>query len=311
MKNTILQTISAVLGHLFSCQEINQWIRIRTPYLYPDRDVIDFYCKASQNFYWLTDLGETTRWLMSQSGSDSLSKRQDELIEEILLTHQVEERQGTLAIQVENIENFPEAIVHLAQATIAISSLWVLCENRSVPRTSVSRTYGAPTIKDQFFYILKENRINFTRNSRFRGRSGRNWQVDFHIQQNHIYFVKVLSASSPAIIKTKANDAIAAWEDLKPIDPKNPDQKEPEFISLLNDTIAVWPQEIICQLNKWSQIIFWSDHGILMQQILVDRNGDSVQHSEIPGSKSRAQYSSLYPDPYQNPSPVPESLPHS
>lgn len=42
------QAIAETLGDLFFCTEVMGYTRIRTPYLYPDGDVIDLFYKVSQ-----------------------------------------------------------------------------------------------------------------------------------------------------------------------------------------------------------------------------------------------------------------------
>lgn len=67
----------------FDCSEVNGFIRIRTPYLYPDGDVIDLFYKTQGEQRILTDLGETLRWLMTQTATQHLSKKQEQAIQDI------------------------------------------------------------------------------------------------------------------------------------------------------------------------------------------------------------------------------------
>ena len=86
MTTSPCQLISETLGELFICSEVKGFTRIRTPYLYPDGDVIDLFYKISQGRGIITDLGETIRWLLSQTVTDYLSKKQEQAIQDILLT---------------------------------------------------------------------------------------------------------------------------------------------------------------------------------------------------------------------------------
>ncbi|GBF80953.1 DUF1828 domain-containing protein [Aphanothece sacrum] len=73
----IYQIISLTIGRQFSCSTIDGFVRIRTPYLYPDGDFIDLYLKQKEEGYILTDLGETIRWLKMQSISQKMSEKQE------------------------------------------------------------------------------------------------------------------------------------------------------------------------------------------------------------------------------------------
>jgi len=64
---TPCELITEQIGLLFSCSPVNQYIRIQTPFLYPDGDVIDIFDRAEGDAVTLTDLGETLRWLRMQT----------------------------------------------------------------------------------------------------------------------------------------------------------------------------------------------------------------------------------------------------
>jgi len=80
---TICESIKDNIGALFKCSEINQYVRVRTPFLFPDGDVIDLFAKQQGELVSLTDLGETVRWLRMQSFSQRRSPKQLQLIEDI------------------------------------------------------------------------------------------------------------------------------------------------------------------------------------------------------------------------------------
>ena len=112
------QTFADTIGQLYTCTEINGLVRIRTPYLYPDGDVIDLYLKPETQT--LTDLGETLRWLDMQTVSQTLSKKQEFFLQDIQITHGVELFNGMLVVRGEN--NLSEAITRLAQAAIMVET---------------------------------------------------------------------------------------------------------------------------------------------------------------------------------------------
>ena len=87
---THCEAIAEQIGGLFSCTPVREYVRIRTPFLYPDGDVIDLFLKESQGNVTLTDLGETLRWLRGQSISQRRSAKQQQLIEDVCLTHGIE-----------------------------------------------------------------------------------------------------------------------------------------------------------------------------------------------------------------------------
>ena len=67
---------------------------IRTPYLYPDGDNIDLFCKAEGDAVTVTDIAETAGWLRMQSVAARRPPEQNRIIDEVCAAHGVEFRQG-------------------------------------------------------------------------------------------------------------------------------------------------------------------------------------------------------------------------
>ena len=148
MTTSPCQLISETLGELFICSEVKGFTRIRTPYLYPDGDVIDLFYKVSQGRGIITDLGETIRWLLSQTVTDYLSKKQEQAIQDILLTHDVEQYRGSFIVRLRNNESLNDALMRLAQVSIAVSNLYFLFRVRL---TSSIQDEVAEALKERLF----------------------------------------------------------------------------------------------------------------------------------------------------------------
>lgn len=248
------------LDSLFMCkEERNGFTRIRTPYLYPDGDVIDVYFKISHDRPLITDLGETKRWLMSQTTSEALSQKQGQALQDILLTHDVEEYRGALVVRAGEVEGLAAAMTRLAQAAIAISNLWFL-----------SRTRLVSTLEEEIAELLSEHRVKFQSNEKLPGRSGRNWRVDFHtFHPDHSSLVQVLSTGSKAAANTKANNVVAAWLDLTQL---KFGTQPLRFISLFDDTLDVWQEETIRQLEELSDIAYWSESERFIEMLTTSNS---------------------------------------
>ena len=92
--------IQQSVGELFTCSQVNEYTRIRTPFLYPDGDVIDVFLKEKGEVITLTDLGESLRWLKMQTLSPRRSPKQRKLVEDVCLTHGLEFFRGMLVLRV-------------------------------------------------------------------------------------------------------------------------------------------------------------------------------------------------------------------
>ena len=118
MTPTPCEQIVQGMGELFECSQIDGYTRIRTPYLYPDGDVTDLYLAEDGGTSTLTDLGETLRWLRSETVSDRKTARQRRLIEEVCLTHGVELYKGMLVVRAWGEEDLGSAVTWLSQAAL-------------------------------------------------------------------------------------------------------------------------------------------------------------------------------------------------
>jgi Domain of unknown function DUF1828 len=250
------QQLSDTIGQLFDCTEINGAVRIRTPYLYPDGDVIDIFYKTQGDQQVLTDFGETLRWLEMQTQKQDLSKRQELVLQDIRLTHSIEMYKGMLMVRVGQDESLSEAITRLGQAIVRVSDLWFLARTRVIE-----------SILDEVVELLQENQIQFEQNVKLLGRSTRNWKVDFHTwNPKSSALIQVLSTGSRAAANRKVNDVVAAWTDLNQLKAgREPNQ----FISLFDDTLDVWGNENIRQLEEFSNITYWSRPEELVELLVA------------------------------------------
>lgn len=94
--------------------------RVRTSYCYPDGEVIDLFCESSKDGKFVTDIGETIRWLLSHTTADCLSEQQIQKIQDILSRYGVKLYQGIFVGYLSDDESFDDALERLASACIAI-----------------------------------------------------------------------------------------------------------------------------------------------------------------------------------------------
>ena len=233
------------IGALFVCSEQGQYQRIRTPYLYPDGDVIDLFCKAVGDVIEVSDLGETTRWLRTQTLSPKRSAKQNALIEDACLTHGVEFYRGMLMARCRPGDSLANVVLRVAQAALRVSDVWFTFRTRSVE-----------SVTDEVADFLAERRLPFDRGEKLAGRSGRSWTVDFHVRApGRSSLVQVLSTGSRSAARTIAEHVLAAWYDLNHL-AVGPEALR--FVSLFDDTIDVWSPEDFRLVEQLSTIARWS-----------------------------------------------------
>lgn len=237
--------IANTVGELYECSSINGFVRIRTPYLYPDGDVIDLYLQEKDGQITLTDLGDTLRWLRMQTVTRQKTDKQEALIRDICLTLGIEQYRGMLLLRVKQNEPLASAITRLAQATIRVSDLWF-----------TFRTRAFESIQEEVAEFLSELKIPFTQNEKVRGRSGRTRTIDFHTRHpRQSAFIEVLSTGSRAAANAKVDSIFATWSDTHYL---KVGQNDIKFVSLFDDTLDIWTADNFQFLEGISDVAYWS-----------------------------------------------------
>jgi Domain of unknown function DUF1828 len=239
------QVIAQQIGELFVCTPHDRYTRIRTPYLYPDGDVIDLFLRQNGDVSTLTDLGETLRWFRMQTPSLRRSPKQRQIIEDVCLNHGVELFRGMLVIRVDSERDLGPAVTRLSQAALRVSDLWFSVRNRAVQ-----------SITDEVADFLTEKEIRYERSEKIPGRSGRIWPVDFHTwTPNRSSLVYVLSTGSRASAKSIVEHVVASWYDMSHM------KVGPQplgFVSLFDDTLDIWSDEDLRLAGQLSDVSRWS-----------------------------------------------------
>ena len=109
------------IGSSFTCSEQGEYLRVRTPYRYPDGDYIDLFCKVEGGELTVSDLAVTTGWLRMQSAALRRSSRQKLIIEDVCVTHGIEFHRGMLRARCRSIDELAEVVTRVAQAALRIS----------------------------------------------------------------------------------------------------------------------------------------------------------------------------------------------
>ncbi|MGC9260571.1 MAG: DUF1828 domain-containing protein [Phycisphaerae bacterium] len=252
------ERLSAGISRLFVCSNVGEYDRIRTPYLYPDGDNIDLFCRRTGETISISDLGETTRWLRMQTSSLRRSPRQSHLIEDICLTHGVEFFKGTIVARCRAEDEFASVATRVAQAALRISDLWF-----------TFRASGMETTSEEVAGILADKHLAFERNERLLGRCGRSWIIDFHVRAtNRSSLVSVLATGSRSAARPTVDHIVAQWHDLSHL-AVGPETLH--FVSLFDDTVDVWREEDFQLLADLSTISRLS----APDQLLLDLGADA------------------------------------
>ena len=241
----ICEQFALGIGDLFTCSQHGEYQRVRTPYLYPDGDIIDVFCKAQGDVVLVTDLGETLRWLRMQSTSPRRSQKQRALIQDVCLTHGVELYKGVLLARSRPGDQLPAVVSRVAQAALRVSDLWF-----------TFRTGSVESLEDEVSEFLTERRFSFERGERLVGRSGRIWSPNFHVRTaRRSSLLYLLATGSRSAARAIVHQVHTAWYDLNHL-AAGPEALK--FVSLFDDPADVWSDEDFRFAEELSTVTRWS-----------------------------------------------------
>ena len=102
----------------FECSPAPQeGVRVRTPLMYPDGDLVDVFVLQRGDGYMVTDFGDALGWLSLQSGSVRQS-----LIESLCRTLGIELQRGQLILRSDASDALEKTVLRLAQAVVSVST---------------------------------------------------------------------------------------------------------------------------------------------------------------------------------------------
>src|SRR3989344_344468 len=206
MNTNVCEVLTHKLGTLFECKPHKEFVRVRTPFLYPDGGVIDVFVRLHDDHFTVTDLGEALGWLRLQSVSAQRSPKQQRLLQDVCLTLGIELFRGQLLLRGDEPAQLSDRILRLGQAVLRVSDLWFTTRTRSVE-----------SVTDEVADYLQERQIPFERAVKLAGRLGRDWMVDFQTRtERSSALVFVLATGSRAGARRVAEHVVAGGDGLSP-----------------------------------------------------------------------------------------------
>ena len=230
---------------LFECQARPQGdVRVRTPFLLPDRDVVDLFVKIDNRDLHVSDYGLALSWLRTHSATGKLSPPTREHIEDLMQTLDVRLYRGQIEIRGATAAEVGFAIHKVGQAVVRVAELF---------RTM--RTHTVRSVADDVEDWLRQREFGVTRRSKVFGRTA-SWTIDFEIRAAHrTSLVYLLSSGSRAGARDVRNRVYTGFSDIRLGSSKPP---EDTLVSLIDDISDVWSDEDFALLRQVSRVAIWS-----------------------------------------------------
>jgi hypothetical protein len=193
------------------CDQIrNGMLRISTPFQYPDGSQVDVFIGNEEPLFpdklVLTDLGQTTAYLLDLQVKPWATAKRKQIIFDICTNLDVELRGGALMIPLTNdASGIPQAIVRLAQACIRI------------PDVAFTQRFRAISVlNDEFEEFLAQTELDYDGPVTLRGPFDNEVEVDFRVRGRHLVsLVQTLSTANSNAAHGLSNEVFRKWYDLK------------------------------------------------------------------------------------------------
>ena len=250
----ICETIRSDLPALYECTPTERGdLRVCTPFLFPDRDLVEVFVTLRIDQYLVTDFGHTLGWLRMHSATGRLSASQRELINDLLSTLDVSLHRGQLDVWCNAPSDIADAIHRVGQAVVRIADLWHTFNTRTTR-----------SIADEVDDWLRGRKFGFNRRVK---RSGRDeiWTVDYEITAgSHTSLAYLLSSGSRAGARDARHRVFTGFSDLRQNQLIWP---HTSLTSIIDDTQDVWSDEDFALLNQVSRVATWSRPDLLEQTL--------------------------------------------
>lgn len=246
--------IKALMDQFSLVGEVDQvshgHIRIETQLKYPDGTSIEVFLlkdnTAQQNGFRLSDLGQTTAWLLTAQVKPWTSKKRKTLLADIIRSSGVIQRDATLECLADHMSDLPQKISVLAQCCLRVADL-----------TFTKRTALQTVAKEEIEELIADLEISYESDVEL-DCGNRKIKVDFLTQSNKknsaIFALSAMNATSAHHLAT---DIFSKWYDLKTS--RRPEQR----VTIFDDTKDVYKEADLERLGDLSTVLPLSDRSSL------------------------------------------------
>ena len=223
-------------------------VRLQTAFLYPDGSAVDvFVVEEAASIYKLSDLGQTTNWLLDVQVKPWLSKKRQRFVEDALHNYEVTQAGGALERALASIDLLIDGVVNLGQACVRVADL--IYTRRSALQSSFSEDV------EEF---LSDSELEFESNQELVGRHGTKVRVDFLVRGTRSTSALLsLASGTSAQAHIAANEIFRRWYDLD-----IPSRTE-HRVTVFDDRFDVYRDDDLHRLRDLSDVVPLSDRQAL------------------------------------------------
>lgn len=228
-------------------------IRIETVFKYPDGTSIEVFIKPPNLLETrLTDMGQTTAWLLDLQVKPWLSKKRRQLVEDALRTFDVKQIGGELVTDIQDIKQLPDGVIRLSQACLRMADL------------IFTRRYSLQGgFNEEVEEILSDFELSYESNYEATGRFGKIVPIDFYVRgRQKSSMILTLASANQSAAHTLSNEIFRRWYDLD-----SSDRRE-QKVTVFDDRSNAYRQDDLERLSQQSTVVPFADRDGL--RMLLD-----------------------------------------
>ena len=239
----------ATISNRFTCEPMDNHLRVITPYLYPNNDLIEvFVQERPPGTVRVTDLGETLRHLHSQGFDAAIRPQRRDMVEVIASTTGVDVVFGQLT-KIGPFAELGDILFDVIVAARGVSDL-----------IYTSRVYEPATFVEEVGQFLQDNGLDYDSSVKLTGQTGRRYAVQFMLHRGPVY-LEPLSPRHASRSRAQVNSVFRMWSDC------NGGLGKDRKITMLNDVDVRWRPDDIALLGGVSTVLNWSRRRELVSKL--------------------------------------------
>ncbi len=224
----------------------NGHVRIETGFLYPDGSSVDVFVLEDSPIFpalKLSDLGQTTSWLLDLQVRPWLSKKRQRLAEDAIRIYDVRQAGGALECALSGLDALVDGVVRLGQACVRVADL-----------TYTRRSSLQVSVSEEIEEFLADSELDFEANIELIGRRDVNVRVDFLVHGSRsTSALLALATGNASQAHTVANEIFKRWYDL------NIPARNEQRVTIFDDQYDVYRAEDLDRLRDLSDVVALSD----------------------------------------------------
>jgi hypothetical protein len=219
-------------------------VRLATQFQYPDGSNIDVFVDTEQNLFQsviVSDLGQTTAYLLDVHLKLWSTKKRVQIVQEICESLGVEQQGGQFQIKLplDRQDELPFAIMRLAQACSRIADL-----------TMSQRFRTTGIFREDLEEYIEGLELPYDADIPVDGQFGKEVKVDFQVRGPHqTSLVLTASAANTASTHQVFNEILRKWVDLMPLKDKA------QFITVFDSSAASVREDDVERLGIFSTMV--------------------------------------------------------